>query len=444
MAEGLKKQACEKEMLADTRDLYDRVCLSVSGKTPPETLPPSPFPWIVYPPAAVAAEKKNAGPKTSSAKPVVISFDAEGRPVTEQKLVEGCSSGGDVVVVVPVHAWHRSVAAQTLDIERWHQGAISSVMNMQHRAEATTNVRLQMQYSVHKEKFWVVAMDDLDVDSVALFPCAPTAKKFPSSTNHTAAVRVRVAEKRPEPDSQGTEYFILPDWHPPVCKAEATGEEEEVTVMEAGGDLVGGSVQNLAVAGKKGDTKGTEHTNVEGGASAGGTVQAPAVAGGNSDAKPTEGENVKGGAGAGETALADAGGIQVHHHFHFKGKESLHFFWGVDRLTDSELQAHRLHSRSAAWRFNVRLVDREFQVFTTGGQGNGVPTRIASVTVPAMTNFLPIKKGERLIMEKRSSNNEGAGKKREVAWQEAVRLEEGKRQKGPQLRRGQSKINVES
>ena len=270
--------------------------------------------------------EENAGPKTSSAKPVVISFDAEGRPVTEQKLVEGCSSGGDVVVVVPVHAWHRSVAAQTLDIERWHQGAISSVMNMQHRAEATTNVRLQMQYSVHKEKFWVVAMDDLDVDSVALFPCAPTAKKFPSSTNHTAAVRVRVAEKRPEPDSQGTEYFILPDWHPPVCKAEATGEEEEVTVMEAGGDLVGGSVQNLAVAGKKGDTKGTEHTNVEGGASAGGTVQAPAVAGGKSDAKPTEGENVKGGAGAGETALADAGGIQVHHHFHFKGKESVHFF----------------------------------------------------------------------------------------------------------------------
>ena len=92
----------------------------------------------------------------------------------------------------------------------------------------------------------------------------------------------------------------------------------------------------------------------------------------------------------------------------------------------------------------MRLVDREFQVFTTGGQGNGVPTRIASVTVPVMTNFLPIKKGERLIMEKPSSNNEGGGRKREVAWQEAVRLEEGKRQKGPQFRRGQSKINVES
>ena len=297
-------------------------------KTPPETLPPSPFPWIVYPPAAVAAEKKNAGPKTSSAKPVVISFDAEGRPVTEQKLVEGCSSGGDVVVVVPVHAWHRSVAAQTLDIERWHQGAISSVMNMQHRAEATTNVRLQMQYSVHKEKFWVVAMDDLDVDSVALFPCAPTAKKFPSSTNHTAAVRVRVAEKRPEPDSQGTEYFILPDWHPPVCKAEATGEEEEVTVMEAGGDLVGGSVQNLAVAGKKGDTKGTEHTNVEGGASAGGNNSRARSCGCKVRREAHRGRECQGGRRRGGNCPRRRGGHPSPPSFSFQGKRISALFLG--------------------------------------------------------------------------------------------------------------------
>ena len=87
-----------------------------------------------------------------------------------------------------------------------------------------------------------------------------------------------------------------------------------------------GAVSRTSQLREKGRHKGHRAHECRGGRKRGGTIQGPAVAGAKSDAKPTEGENVKGGAGAGETALAVAGDIQVQHHFHFKGKESLHFF----------------------------------------------------------------------------------------------------------------------
>ena len=94
----------------------------------------------------------------------------------------------------------------------------------------------------------------------------------------------------------------------------------------------------------------------------------------------------------------------------------------------------------------MSTVEKEFQVFTSGGTTAGVPTRIAWVSVPVMTNMEDLKRGERLIMEvQRRTQPE---RKRTAAWQHAVDDDERKQKcdkdTGSAKQKGTRKLAVDA
>ena len=150
---------------------------------------------------------------------------------------------------------------------------------------------------------------------------------------------------RPVPDPESFEYFAQPEWKPPLCKLAAVAaasrlhedDSDSQEVMEA-------------------------HDVIK--------DMAPAVAG--ASGAPTRAPKFK---------------------FHFAGNESIHFYWGVERMTSEDL------GRTKLGPFNLEFIEKEFQVLTIGGGASGVDNMAATVTVPLITNSSIIMKGERLILQ---------------------------------------------
>ncbi len=108
------------------------------------------------------------------------------------------------------------------------------------------------------------------------------------------------------------------------------------------------------------------------------------------DFKPPDGVDAESAADTGDTAAA----------WKWTGDESMHPFWEVPRLTQSELQrkvADGPRSRSLA--FNVELVKQDFSVVAVGKYNNESATITIQVLVPIMTNRIAIEQGHQLIME---------------------------------------------
>ena len=95
----------------------------------------------------------------------------------------------------------------------------------------------------------------------------------------------------------------------------------------------------------------------------------------------------------------------------FKGEETLHPFWAVERLTEDE----RRKAQKGA--FNLTCEDKEFVAVTVGALcGDSVAITLA-VVVPIMTNAVDVKKGEELFLENTCKKE---AKRKEGSWKTDV------------------------
>ena len=103
---------------------------------------------------------------------------------------------------------------------------------------------------------------------------------------------------------------------------------------------------------------------------------------------------------------AIASGVRA---WEFKGDETLHPFWAVERLTEDE----RRKAQKGA--FNLAFEDKEFAAVTVGTSGGGPIAITLVVVVPIMTNAVDVKKGEELFLEnttKKDANKRNDGSSR--------------------------------
>ena len=109
----------------------------------------------------------------------------------------------------------------------------------------------------------------------------------------------------------------------------------------------------------------------------------------------------------------------------FKGEETLHPFWAVERLTEDE----RRKAQKGA--FNLTCEDKEFVAVTVGAScGDSIAITLA-VVVPIMTNSVDVKKGEELCLE--NTTRKDSNKRKEGSWKTDVAKTE-KAEKAPKAR----------
>ena len=105
---------------------------------------------------------------------------------------------------------------------------------------------------------------------------------------------------------------------------------------------------------------------------------------------------------------AVASGVRA---WEFKGDETLHPFWAVERLTEDE----RRKAQKGA--FNLKLEDKEFAAATVGTSGGDSIAITLAVVVPIMTNAVAVKKGAELFLENMSKKET---KRKEGSWKTDV------------------------
>ena len=82
----------------------------------------------------------------------------------------------------------------------------------------------------------------------------------------------------------------------------------------------------------------------------------------------------------------------------WKGDETLHPFWAVQRLTADELSKRNFRAKTHQ-EFNIALTEKDFNVVTVGSLGGQSVSKTTTVTVPIMTNTKAVAPGAELLME---------------------------------------------
>ena len=109
----------------------------------------------------------------------------------------------------------------------------------------------------------------------------------------------------------------------------------------------------------------------------------------------------------------------------WKGNESLHPFWAVERFTEEE----RRKAQKGA--FSLKCENKEFAAVTVGTSGGDSIAITLAVGVPIMTNSVDVKKGEELFLE--NTTRKDADKRMEGSWETDVAKTE-KAEKAPKAR----------
>ena len=94
------------------------------------------------------------------------------------------------------------------------------------------------------------------------------------------------------------------------------------------------------------------------------------------------------------TAVAVASRSEKTYDFNFGGTESIHFFWGLQRMSEEELRVKGREQGCERWRFNVEYRTLDNRVILLGSR-----TLIYKVSLPNIVNTVPLEKGDRLILE---------------------------------------------
>ena len=108
------------------------------------------------------------------------------------------------------------------------------------------------------------------------------------------------------------------------------------------------------------------------------------------------------------------------------GRETVHPFWAVQRMTVDQLMDHNKKAASAAehLRFNMGLEDQQQKVVCAPD--------VVALTIPVLTNIVDVREGEVLIMQKLAQAKPPAAKK-EKDWRVPAK------RKAPQADCGQEK-----
>ena len=101
----------------------------------------------------------------------------------------------------------------------------------------------------------------------------------------------------------------------------------------------------------------------------------------------------------------------------WKGDETLHPFWAVQRLTADELSKRNFHEKTDH-EFNIALTEKDYNVVTVGSLGGQSVSMTTTVTVPIMTNTKAVAPGAELLMEIAPKN--AAAKRKAPNWKDDV------------------------
>ena len=119
---------------------------------------------------------------------------------------------------------------------------------------------------------------------------------------------------------------------------------------------------------------------------------------------------------------AVASGVRA---WEFKGDETLHPFWVVERLTEDERRKAMTGAMKGA--FNLTCQDKEFAAVSVGVLGGNSIARTFTVVIPVMTNTIAVKEGEELRLENTCRNEP---KRKDGSWKTDV----AKAEKSPKPR----------
>ena len=208
-----------------------------------------------------------------------------------------------------------------------------------------------MQYDVDANKCIVVAKEHIREYELELLLCCLGAKQFPKFTNNPSAVQIKVTQERPTQDPEPTVYYANPEFKLPTVKV------------------------------------------------------APVAKDGAAVAAPEEQD---------ATAVAVASTADKTYQFNFGGTESIHFYWGLQRMSADELRVKWGERGCESWRFNLTYKVKDYRVIVPGV---GQKPMIYLVSMPNIVNTVPLNEGDRLIVEIVKPVKQKNEPSRKVAWQ---------------------------
>ena len=120
--------------------------------------------------------------------------------------------------------------------------------------------------------------------------------------------------------------------------------------------------------------------------------------------------------GTSEDAVAVAAGVASESLWTWTGKESLHPYWAIERLTQDGLDKKNLGAISK-FTFNVKTKWKPFRVVTVGELNGESVAMTVTVSLPLITNEGAIAQGAELLMEVVSKAPEGQKRKTSI-WKD--------------------------
>ena len=114
------------------------------------------------------------------------------------------------------------------------------------------------------------------------------------------------------------------------------------------------------------------------------------------------------------TAVAVASTADKTYQFNFGGTESIHFYWGLQRMSADELRVKWGERGCESWRFNLTYNVKDYRVIVLGVAQKPM---IYLVSMPNIVNTVPLNEGDRLIVEIVKPVKQKNEPSRKVAWQ---------------------------
>ena len=359
-----RSENLKETLLKATKKYWREVAERLAAKIPPGECPVAEQAWLNF--AAVAEAKAKASPAGKQAAvaerllPRVILYDdATDAPMGEQDTREEEEKESAVALVrVPWKEWMASEVAQNLDEKASLGAAATLVLRSLHHKGNVHMQDIDVKLNLETKQKTVVAVAELKPDTLQLPPCTPVAcGRVITTSSHPLRVAIgisqRVERQGPTPAKR--------------LKRKTSQEDPAESAI----------------------VKHTYYVHPE--------YKLPA------DATPDDA--VASGVSPGTRA------------WEWKGDETLHPFWAVQRLTADELSKRNFREKTDR-EFNIALIEKDFNVVTVGSLGGQSVSMTTTVTVPIMTNTKAVAPGAELLMQ--IAPNIAVAKRKAPNWKDDV------------------------
>jgi uncharacterized protein YdhG (YjbR/CyaY superfamily) len=357
LAPSDKTKRCELELeiLKATLKDYDKICEHLKDqKLPPPPQAPADAEWIDYERAKKhVKEEEEAAKREAEMRPLAdknapilakcITYDEEGRPLDEQdaKVKNDTETS---MVELPWSSWLGSTVGRDMDLERSLISGVNIALHSLHTSAALVATPIKLVLNETTKKITAVATRDIDASELQLPPCVPGAgSKLHKDTTKPNGVAIQIEE---------SQVHMTPE------------RKKRMTVKTPEGASASSSIKT---------TKHTYHVFA--------------------DTKLPEWETL-----LDDTAVA-ADRRCRRAMKPFNGKEIMHLFWLLPRLTDKELRARNEDAKGKGGQFNLEFGTIQVGVATIGCMMKKKTNISWSVTVPIITNNKAVKKGDELFLK---------------------------------------------